>query len=65
MRGFGQYDCERRWELDDYAALGEGFGTETLQKLALEYVEFTDTSRGMEASSMKSAGDVQIMDGAD
>ncbi len=65
-RGFGQFNCETRWELKDYAALGGDFGNETFQKLALEWwMDYTDPTRGGERYLMKSVADIAIMDGAD
>jgi hypothetical protein len=63
VRGFGKYDFEERWELEDYATLGEGWGNETFQRLNLEWLEFVDQTRDMEAYLMKSVSDVSIMPG--
>jgi hypothetical protein len=59
----GRFDCETRWELDDYASLGADWGNETFQKLQLEWWEFIDQSRDMETSIMKSVSAVSIMPG--
>jgi hypothetical protein len=64
VRGFGRYDCEVRWELDDYAALGSDFGNEVFQKAMMEGFEFFDPAQGGETYLMKSAGDIHIMQGA-
>jgi hypothetical protein len=64
VRGFGQYDCEVRWELADYAALGSGFGTEAFQQAMLEAQEYIDSSRGGETYLMKSAADIRMQKGA-
>jgi hypothetical protein len=64
VRGFGQYDCEVRWELADYAALGSGFGTEAFQQAMLEAQEYIDSSRGGETYLMKSAADIRMQQGA-
>ncbi len=61
--GFGQYQVESRFEVDDYARLGSGFGDEALQRLQLEWFEFIDTRRPGETYLMKSATDVQVMEG--
>ena len=61
--GFGKYDCEDRWELDGYAALGADFGNETYQQLFLEWFEFLNTSRDAETCLMKSATDIAIPPG--
>lgn len=64
VRNFGQYDCEVRWELADYDALGSGFGTEALQMAWLESWDLIDWSQRGETYLMKSASDVQVMPGA-
>ena len=65
VRHLGRYDGEMRFELEDYAALGSGFGTEVFQRLFVEkYHEFIDFSRGqIEASLMKSPTEVYVMEG--
>jgi len=65
VRGFGRSQCETRWELDDYSALGAGFGTERFQKLGLEFRDFVDSAEGGETYLMKSASDIAIVKGAD
>ena len=40
--GFGDYSGESRWELDSYAALGEGWGDETAQRILTELLMMTD-----------------------
>jgi hypothetical protein len=62
VRGFGQYPCETRWELDDYAALGAGWGNEISQRLSREWMEFVDTGRQSETYLMKSAADVYVFE---
>ena len=62
VRGFGHYECESRWELDDYDALGAGWGNETYQRLMREWQEFADLSRAGETYLMKSAADVYIFE---
>jgi hypothetical protein len=62
VRGFGQYDCETRWELDDYGALGAGWGNETYQQLMREWMEFADLARDSETYLMKSAADVYVFE---
>ncbi len=64
VRGFGQYDCEVRWELADYAALGSGFGAETFQQALLETQEYIDSSGGGETYLIKGAADVTVQTGA-
>jgi hypothetical protein len=62
VRGFGRYDCEARWELDDYDALGAE-QTEANLRLMLESLEFIDLARDMETCLMKSTADVRIAEG--
>jgi hypothetical protein len=64
VRGFGQFDCEIRWELADYAALESGFGAATFQQALLETQEYIDSSGGGETYLMKSAADVLVQKGA-
>ena len=63
VRGLGRYDCESRWELTDYSALGAGFGTEAYQNAVLAFLEFVDTSIPGEATLMKSTTDIAIPKG--
>jgi hypothetical protein len=63
VRAFGEYDFETRWELEDYATLGEGWGNETFQRLQQEWLEFIDQARPMRADLMKSISDVSIFPG--
>jgi len=63
VRGFGKYDGEIRFELDDYADLGAGFGSEALQEAFLEAFEYMTPNQG-ETYLMKSIEDVKVMKGA-
>ncbi len=63
VREFGRYDCESRWELTDYSALGSGFGSEAYQKAWLQAAELFDLSEHGDTALMKSAADVMIMKG--
>jgi hypothetical protein len=63
VRNFGRYDCEMRWELDDYAALGEGFGSDALQQAWREIFDAFAPNQG-ETYLMKSSEEVFIMEGA-
>ena len=63
VRGFGRFDVETRWELADYAALGNRLENETLQKLNAEWFEFIDTSIVGEVALMKSDTDIFITPG--
>jgi hypothetical protein len=60
--GFGHYQCEVRWELDDYTALGAGFGDETFQELFRQWITFTDQRDPGETYLLKSADDVRVFE---
>jgi len=60
---FGQYGCETRCEVDDYAALGAGFGNETSQRLLKEWLAFQDLARDSETYLVKNAEKVDILGG--
>ncbi len=62
--GFGSYQAESRWEVDDYAGLGAGFGDDALQELTRESFRFFDFGRPGETYLMKDATDVAIMEGS-
>jgi hypothetical protein len=62
VHSLGQYDFEMRFEIDDYAALGTGFGNEEMQKAWLEIYDAFAPNVG-ETCLMKSAEDVWIMKG--
>lgn len=55
--GFGEYSGESRWSLESYAALGEGWGDETAQRLLAEFLEMTDNV-AREATLLRSASTV-------
>ncbi len=57
VMGFGDYDCESRWEIDDYAALGSPLNDLGNAVLA-EWLDFIDDS---EATLLKSAQEVQVL----
>jgi len=61
VRALGQFDVETHWELDDYAALGAGFGDEAVQQLLGQWNGFIDGQ--VQASLMKSADDVDVLAG--
>lgn len=52
-----------RWDIDDYAALGAGFGDEVAVKLLQDWFEFVDQSRPFEAQLLKDAGEVDVLPG--
>jgi hypothetical protein len=60
VQGFGEYDCESRWDFDDYAALGSGPGSDEFRALMDEWDEFGDSTRPQQSDLMKSEDDVRI-----
>ena len=62
VRGFGRFQCETRWELDDYGDLGTGWGNETYQRLMREWLEFSDQTQDGETYLMKSAAEVSVFE---
>jgi len=62
VRNLGNYDCEMRFELDDYAALGSDFGSDALQQAWGEGFDYIAPNQG-ETCLMKSSEDVIIMKG--
>lgn len=62
VRFLGHFPYETRWEIDDYDALGAGWGNETLQNLMREWLEFVDLDRDHETYLMKSAADISIFE---
>lgn len=64
VRGFGSYDCEMRWTIDDYSALGSGFGDEENVKMLAEFFgEFVDHTNRPEAVLMKTRDVLSIAEG--
>ncbi len=62
VRGFGSFDCEVRWEIESYGALGAGFGDEENQRLLNEFIgDFIDHTTRPEASLLRSASDVVML----
>ncbi len=64
VRAFGSHDAEVRWDIDDYSALGAGWGDDTHLRLVQEFWAFTDQSQGTQGALMKSAGDVITLPGS-
>ena len=64
VRGFGAYSNETRWELEDYAALGTGFGDDHMVRLTQEWFDFIDQHRPFQASLYKDATEVDILPGS-
>ena len=63
VRSFGAHSVESRWDIDDYAALGSGFGDEAGIRLIQEWFELVDQSRPFEASLYKDANEVDVLPG--
>jgi hypothetical protein len=62
VRGFGHHDAESRWEIDDYAALGAGFGdAEMVQLMGEFFSEFLDHTHKPQAVLLKSTAEVAIV----
>jgi hypothetical protein len=62
VRALGQFDAETHWELDDYGALGAGFGDEAMQRMLGEWIAFIDGQ--VQACLLKSAEDVEVLAGS-
>ena len=60
VRFFGKYNCEMRFELDDYDALGAGFGSDAFQRAFNEMFELVVPNE-QEAYLMKSSDEVSIL----
>jgi hypothetical protein len=63
VRSFGAYAVESRWDIDDYAALGSGFGDEAGIRLIQDWFELVDQSRPFEAALYKDANEVDVLAG--
>lgn len=59
VQSLGSHAAESRWELDDYAALGSGFGTAEYQRALNEWEDYAEAS-SQETSLMKSEGDIRM-----
>lgn len=62
VQGFGEYDVEQRWGIEDYGNLGDSFGNEEFQRLIVETVEYLEQHPSM-TTLTKSASDVQALSG--
>ena len=64
VQGFGDFDAEARWELDDYGALGNAGGSDEWEQANREFFEtfYDDRFPGTQAL-MKSADDVYVPEG--
>lgn len=64
VQGFGEYDAESRWELDDYAALGSTGGSAEWDAANKEFFEeYYDDRFPMATTLLKSAADVFVPEG--
>lgn len=61
VRGFGDFDCEARFEIDGYESLGAGFGDDEAQRLLRElFSEYIDWGTRPVATLSRAADDVSI-----
>jgi len=61
VRGFGDFDCEARFGVESYEALGSGFGDDEAQRLLRELFEgFIDWTTRPIATLYRSASEVRI-----
>ncbi len=64
VRGFGGYDCEMRYQLDDYGALGSGFGDEENLRMLREFFsEYLDHNHRPEAVLLKTRDVLAVAEG--
>ena len=63
VQGLGRHAAESRWELDDYATLGSGFGSEEYQRTLGEWIDFADP-QDQETALMKSEDEVNVLPGS-
>ncbi len=62
--GLGESDAETRWTVDDYGALGNGFGDEEGQRQLAKFLgEYVDYSQPRHVSLMRSSKTVQSLAG--
>lgn len=64
VRSFGEYTNETRWRIDDYAALGSGFGDDESIRVMQEWMHLVDTERPWQATLYKGTDEVDILPGA-
>ncbi|MBT8212284.1 MAG: hypothetical protein KJN71_03960 [Acidimicrobiia bacterium] len=62
VMGFGTFEVETRWEVENYSTFEAGFGDDTFQRLFGEWNDFINPNLPGETYLMKSAGDVAIME---
>jgi hypothetical protein len=61
VRGFGDFGCEGRFQIESYEALGSGFGDDEAQRLVRELFEdFIDWTTRPVATLYRSASEVRI-----
>jgi hypothetical protein len=64
VRSLGLSEVETRWNLEDYASLGAGWGDETELALTQQWYAYVDTTRPMTGALFKSISDVSVLPGA-
>lgn len=64
VRSFGEYTTETRWQLDDYGALGAGFGDAENMRVMQEWMGLIDQTRPFQAALYKSTDEVDILPGS-
>lgn len=60
VRAFGDYDCEMRWNLDNYAAM-DSENPPGFAKLVKEWQEFVSDATAAQATLLKSSNDVIML----
>jgi len=64
VRSFGEYTTETRWQIDDYGALGSGFGDVENIRVLQEWMDLIDRTRPWQAALYKSTNEVDILPGS-
>ena len=64
VRAFGDYTNETRWGIDDYAALGSGFGDPANVQALQEWMDHVDQTRPFQATLYKGTEEVDILPGS-
>lgn len=64
VRSFGDYTNETRWHIDDYSALGSGFGDSENVEMLQEWMELIDRNRPFQAVLYKDTSEVEILPGS-
>ena len=63
VQGLGDYDAESRFEVDDYAALGNQQPAEAMEANIEFFTEYVDDRFPMRTTLMKSVDDVYVPEG--